>query len=121
MLKTYQHIRPQALLDNIEGDVELFLQLSQTFMRNTPPTVTQLTTACRNGDLPAAVRLAHSLKNTADIIGAASLSALARNLETMARETAGQPMQPESLLSAISEELVFVYAEVRAAMLSISG
>lgn len=119
MSQPYRHTDPQALLDSIDGDAELFMQLSQTFIRNTPPALERLTLACRNGDWPAAARLAHSLKNTADIVGARFLSSHAKNLE-VAAFAGGQSTQAEALLSSIAEALPPVYAELRAAMLSIS-
>ena len=61
-------------------------RLDETFLRSGRPLAQDLLLALDRGDAPALRQAAHTLKSSSAQVGAASLSALCRDLETMAQD-----------------------------------
>jgi PAS domain S-box-containing protein len=68
-------------LRNVGGDEELYRQLLDTFREEHGPDYENIGAALDTGDLPRAHRLAHTLKSTAGLIGAARLRRIAFEIE----------------------------------------
>lgn len=72
-------------LDGLRGFLseDKLALLLQRYLEDTSRLIRQLGEACANGETAVAYRSAHSLKSTSANVGALSLSALARDLESM--------------------------------------
>lgn len=107
----YRCIDPNVLLQAVGDDAASFRQLSQTFLRITPPMLAKLEEALRAGNCDKAVLETHSLKSSASLVGAARLAGMFAELEGMARR--GDVATAASALPAAADELAQVMLEVR--------
>ena len=100
----------KALSD--DGDPELFRELVELFLTDTPARFADLESATADGDADAIQALAHSLKSSCGNLGALNLSNLFKEIETAARELRldGAP----ALVQQSREELGKVETELRA-------
>jgi CheY-like chemotaxis protein/HPt (histidine-containing phosphotransfer) domain-containing protein len=80
-----------AVIDSLkeladEGDPELFQDLVELFLRDTPGRLDGMREACTAGDARALEAAAHSLKSSCGNMGAMSLATVCRQLEQAGRE-----------------------------------
>lgn len=75
----------RALATHFGGQAALFRAFRASSMAQFPEDLQVGDTACRNGDVPALRRLAHSLKTVLQLLGADEASAQARALESAAQ------------------------------------
>jgi HPt (histidine-containing phosphotransfer) domain-containing protein len=68
-------------LHRIGGDQDLYLELLQDFCESNLDVETQLAKLLDSGDMPAACRLAHTIKGTAGNLSAVSIQSAATELE----------------------------------------
>ena len=73
-------------LERLGGRRELFNKLAQTFMDDTPPKLQALGNHVAAGNMDEVLRLSHGLKNSAGMIQAADMSAIAEALEMAVRD-----------------------------------
>ena len=91
------------------GKVALYLKLLNLFLESHGREFRgQFPAAFDAGDVKTAIRLAHSLKGAAMMIGASHLSELARNLEEGCRDAQGEDVRAR--LDAVLQELDMVCA-----------
>ncbi len=76
----------QALLENLEGDEELFRELIDIFLATIPSDIESLKQALSKKDSVQARRYAHSIKGVSGNIKAKTLSSIALNIEMAAKE-----------------------------------
>jgi two-component system sensor histidine kinase/response regulator len=74
-----------AALDRLEGDEELLQDICRIFLEESPKLMTELRQAVAAEDPEAVSRAAHSLKGESAYLGAANVSQMAKQLETMGR------------------------------------
>jgi len=85
-------------------------QLVDTFLEDAPKQIRDMRTALKDGDHETFRRLAHSIKSNAATFGAFELSDLARDLETLAKESrldqvAGSLGALEATFKSVAKEL----------------
>lgn len=112
-MQQYQHIDPHVLLAAAAEDIEAFTDLSNTFLRIAPPMLARLQQGEAVGDHAVSMREAHSLKSTAELIGAARLARMAEDIESQARAGQGDIVRA---LDGLAHELACVMDEVRASI-----
>ena len=77
--------QPERLLESCEEDAELAREVVEDFLQSTPQILARLSQALADGD-PIQARLeAHSLKGSAQTLGAESLAWAARQMEEAAK------------------------------------
>ncbi len=96
------------LLEQFEGDQELFLRVVGLFRENTPGLVELLRRALDAVDLPAAARVAHTLAGSLGNIGAVKAAALAREIEQAAEKE--RLRETKTCLSEFTDEINLVFA-----------
>ncbi len=79
----------RALASHFGGQTALFAAFRAASLAQFPEDVRSGDAACRRGDAPAMLRLAHSLKTVLQLLGADDASARARALESLAQGGAG--------------------------------
>ena len=92
------------------GKPDLFAKIYSLFELNTPGLIASIESGYANGDTESVRTAAHSLKSSAAYIGASELSALAKSVETAAREES---------LEQVSDEITRIgecYAETLTAL-----
>ncbi|MDR1204038.1 MAG: response regulator [Peptococcaceae bacterium] len=99
-----------AGLMNAAGDEDLYQQLMTDFQAGHTSDPRRIAEALRAGDVQTAYRLAHTLKSTAGLIGAANLSQLARGLEQLLMD--GNADAAAERMEAIDAEMSAVAAEL---------
>lgn len=85
-MDTTRIINTEAALERLGGRRELFDKLATTFLADTPPKLTSLADHVSEGNMDEVLRLAHGLKNSAGMIQAVEMSAVALELEMAVRE-----------------------------------
>lgn len=115
----YRSIDPRALFDTLDGDLESFRHLSETFLRIVPPMMQRLELAGRNGQWPMAALESHSIAGTAVLVGAALLARLARDAEALAKRGDGAALL--ACLPALRAEFAQAIEEVRHSVRSFAG
>lgn len=73
-------------MERLGGRRELYDKLATIFVEDTPPKVSALRELFEAGDMKEVLRLAHGLKNSAGIIGAADMAGVCQGLEVAVRE-----------------------------------
>jgi response regulator RpfG family c-di-GMP phosphodiesterase len=73
-------------LDYLDGNMELFKEISDLFFDNLPDTMSEIKEAYVGGDFGAMERAAHRLKGSVSNLGAKRAFELARRIELMGRE-----------------------------------
>lgn len=68
-----------------DGEPGLLVELVDLFLSDTPPRMRNLEVALKSGDARTVEEIAHSLKSSCGNLGAASLSALFREIEALGR------------------------------------
>jgi len=76
-----------SLLKRVNGDVELFHEMIELFLEQTPQQLNALNTALQAEDFVAINHHAHSLKGSARTIGANALSEAAFQLEIASKKS----------------------------------
>ena len=74
----------QGALDRIEGDEELFRELQDTFLEDSPRQAKEIENALARQDLGDVRKWAHTLKGSLGYLGAIQASSLAKRLERLA-------------------------------------
>ncbi len=104
-----------AALERVEDDEELLQDICRIFLEESPKLMTTLQEAVEQNDSEAVSRAAHSLKGESGYLGAANVSQMAKQLETMGRDrelaqapTVFEQLQKEmaSLISAMQQATV---------------
>ncbi len=75
-----------AALERLGGSRDLFNKLAITFLDDTPPKLADLAGQAAEGNMDEVLRLAHGLKNSAGMIQAVDMAAVALELEIAVRE-----------------------------------
>ncbi len=96
------------LLEQFEGDRDLFARVARTFKENTPALVAMLGRALEARDWPAAARIAHTLAGSLGNIGAEEASILARQIERDSENT--QIGETETCYALLSDEINRIFA-----------
>ncbi len=96
------------LLEQFEGDQEIFLRVAGMFRENTPGLVEILRRALEALDLPAVARVAHTLAGSLANIGAVKGAALAREIELAAEKE--KLRETKTCFSELIDEINFVFA-----------
>ena len=97
----------------LRGNVGKYLNLSSLFVEVHGNDMTLLTESLDNDDYTKALRLAHTIKGSAGMLGIESLSALAGNLEIKLQESKESPLGSDDLrpeIDAINHELMVLAA-----------
>jgi len=102
-----------AALDRVEGDEELLHDICRIFLEESPKLMTQLQQAVAQDDPEAVSRAAHSLKGESGYLGAANVSQMARQLETMGRDRV--LAQAPAVLEQLQKEMAILSSAVRQA------
>ncbi len=96
------------LLDQFEGDYEMFGRVVDTFKANTPGLTSLLQRALEAEDFEAAARIAHTLAGSLANIGAAKAAEIAREIE--ARMENKTIAETETCFSCLTDEIDFIFA-----------
>jgi len=103
-------IDPVAFAELQENAGEDFVrELIDTFLEEAPPMLAELSDALGAGRAEAFRRAAHSLKSNASTFGAATLAAMARDLELQGLEAA-----TPAALAALAQQYEAAAAELKA-------
>ena len=107
----YQRIDPFVLMAAVENDLQLFRNLSATFLDIAPPALLRLLQAMDAGNCERITYESHSLRGTVALVGAHEMVTLLRNIETMSRQAAIDQIKTlqDELRTAFDE----IEAEVR--------
>lgn len=105
-------INKKEALERI-GDIEIYREIAQYFSLHLPGSIAALQDALLRGNLPEAMRLAHSLKGNCATMGADALREVCYSLEKLCRAGKGDAAQilfektvPELL--ALQQELLAI-------------
>ena len=77
---------PNAALDRLDGDQDLFREIIANFLADLPAKIGQMRTAVAGADLPKLRLISHNIKSNALTIGAGQCAAQAAKLEDAARD-----------------------------------
>jgi HPt (histidine-containing phosphotransfer) domain-containing protein len=108
------------VLDDLEhsvGDDRAFLrELVETYLEDAPRLIATVRSGIISGDVESTNRAAHTLKSTSASLGAMTLSAMARELQTMTAVETTEPSdlaEPEigALVDAVASEFERVASE----------
>ena len=102
-----------AALDRVEGDEELLQDICRIFLEESPKLMAQLRQAVAEGDPEAVSRAAHSLKGESGYLGAANVSQMAKQLETMGRDR--ELSQAPAVLEQLQKEMASLSSAMRQA------
>jgi HPt (histidine-containing phosphotransfer) domain-containing protein len=100
----------KAVLERIDNDQELFDEICDIFRSDGPELVRRLREAVEAGEIPVAIRHAHSLRSSSANIGANELSELAHQAERVGK--GGDLRELHDLLPLIDAQLNEVIAEL---------
>jgi CheY-like chemotaxis protein len=92
-----------AVLDNIDGDVELLRELVETFFEEYPELLSQIREAIAHGDNTALMRAAHTLKGSVGVFATKPAFEAALKLEMMGRN--GDLAHAEEAYAVLEKEL----------------
>jgi len=109
--KQYQQINPSVLLDAAGNDLEVFRDLSATFLEIAPAILSRLQQAIGEGNIANVTLESHSLKGTVALVGATQLTALLAQIEALSRSAAIDQIKP--MLNDVSARYIATEAEVR--------
>ncbi|MFN3407922.1 MAG: response regulator [Limisphaerales bacterium] len=101
---SYDH---DKLMADLDGDRAMFLRMVELFNETAPPLVQKLRQAVEGNELETVAKLAHKLRGSALQFGAASVSVLAGEMETVAGN--GHPEHLKVLLPQL--QVAFVQLE----------
>jgi len=115
MTSRYRQIDPSVLLDAAGQDVQVFLELSATFLDIAPPMFERLQQAIQTGHTSRITLESHSPKGTVALVGAERLACMLARVEALSRTTSGGeiPVLWSDLADAYAETI----AEVRSSIL----
>jgi HPt (histidine-containing phosphotransfer) domain-containing protein len=102
-----------AALDRVEGDEELLQDICRIFLDESPKLIARLQQAVEQGDPEEVSRSAHSLKGESGYLGAANVSQMAKQLETMGRDR--ELSQAPAVLEQLQKEMESLSSAVRQA------
>ncbi|WP_407357195.1 PAS domain S-box protein [Methanolobus sp. WCC5] len=100
----------EALMERMDGDIELALQLISTYMKHTPQQIESLKTSLENADAEEISNCAHAIKGSSANIGGMALSRIAGEMEKAARlrkveEAAGMLAEVEEQFGLLIKHL----------------
>ncbi len=97
-----------------EGDPDIVAEVGGLFIQHSPEKVNAIMESAEKGDTKGLQMAAHSLKSSSAYIGAMRLSAMAKELELMARSDAleGAPEKAKRLNAEFSRVLSAIRAEM---------
>ena len=104
------------LLEQFDGDQELFARVAGLFQENTPGLVEILRRALEAADLPAVARVAHTLAGSLANIGAVKAAGLAREIELAAEKE--RLRETRTCFSEFTDEINLVFAGLDRALRS---
>lgn len=90
---THTIIDTDAALERLGGRRDLFNKLVETFLDDTPGKMTALDKAMETDDMTEVLRLSHSLKNSAGMVQAVDMAALAKDMEMCVRAERPEDLQ----------------------------
>jgi CheY-like chemotaxis protein len=102
-----------AALDRVEGDEELLQDICRIFLEESPKLMTQLQQAVAQEDAEGVLRAAHSIKGESGYLGAADVSQMAKQLETMGRDR--ELSQAPAVLVRLQKEMASLISAVKQA------
>jgi two-component system, sensor histidine kinase and response regulator len=102
-----------AALDRVEGDEELLQDICRIFLEESPKLMTSLKLGLAQDNPEAVQRAAHSLKGESGYLGAANVSQMAKQLETMGRDH--ELSQAPAVLEQLLKEMASLTSAVRQA------
>ena len=109
-MDTYLYAEQDLLRLNVDeavermGDKETYLEISHYFAAHLPDSITRLRDALDSGDMPAATRMAHSLKSNCATVGAESLRERCYALEKLCR--GGEVIMARELFAGLESHLL---------------
>ena len=101
-------INKEAALERVDGDEELYQEIVEIFLEDTPIQLQKLDDAIKDGDITVAHRQAHSIKSSAANIGAEAMSAQSYTMEEAAGS--GEADGLSDMFSQLTEEFNKVLA-----------
>eukprot|EP01037_Dinobryon_pediforme_P022289 gene22289-23400_t len=109
--RQYQHIDPSMLLDAAGNDIEVFLNLSATFLDIVPPMFMRLQAAIDCGNMQAVTLESHSLKSTFVLVGAKQTATLLSRIEALSHSATIDDIKP--MMAELTTLCTASQAEVR--------
>ncbi len=91
-----------SALEDLDGDLELYAELLEVFLDDTPGIVREMKTGLSTNEKKLVERSAHSLKSSSRLVGGLRLSSMAAELEIDARN--GSLENAEDTVRQIDEE-----------------
>lgn len=101
----------ERLLENCDDDDELARDVVADFLDTAPPLLARLAQAVADGDAIHTRLEAHSLKGSAQILGAEALAGVSLDLEEVAKR--GEVLQTPGLLTRIEGEFRRVHPRLK--------
>ena len=95
--------QPEAALERVEGDRDLLVEVIGLFLAEWPQTASDLAATLESGELPAVVRLAHTLKGAVGNFASPAAFQVAEALEHAAR--AGDLAAARAAFSRLQETM----------------
>lgn len=89
------------------GGAKLVAEMVDIYLAQAPTSLADSRAAFARGDLPALAKSVHTLKSTANHVGAASVNQLARQIEAFARANQGE------LIEEMLSELEAAHSDAR--------
>ena len=110
-IPTPSFLDPAAILDRIEGDLELLHEIAHVYIQNYPPLLAEIRAAISSGDSRALYSAAHTLKSAVGTFEAPSAVQAIVNIEAIASSTdLSQALEAlltlEAQLAQLERELV---------------
>jgi len=99
------------VLNRLDGDEELFRELIQVFLVESPKLVEELRHAVCERNSDAVMRAAHSIKGELSYLGADAATQAAQQLEAMGRDH--DLSRTEEILALLRQELERLYVAIR--------
>ncbi len=115
-MSSTEHSEPGVLdleraLSRLAGDEEMFGELAEIFLRESPRWMALLEKSVADEDAAGVFRAAHDLKGSTDVFCAAAAVKAAQHMEKMGREE--QLAGADEALGALKAEIVWVRNELR--------
>jgi CheY-like chemotaxis protein len=97
----------EEAIERLGGDADLFQELCQIFLDESPKLLRELQSALKNGNAEDAMRAAHSIKGEVGYLSAPDAMSAARQLEEMARSK--NLFGSDKILAVLERELEALY------------
>lgn len=109
--KTTQLLDRKGALDRIGDDAELYEEIADLFVKDTPVQISALESAIENDDRPLIERQSHSLKSAAANVGAERMRAVCATLEQRSMHAPSDELK--RLARVVQDEFRSVEAALR--------